>query len=229
MNASDGLMDSGRWDEALGLILEAQPTARGTSRLYATRQLAQLLALRGDFDGASRALDEISRTFREGVEAQFNGPIAVTRLELAAQTADIANGRHIADQALAVLAQTEDRVVRSDVLRAALQLEASAAELTKASRYAVGERDAIRRGTAHLAAVRLLGEGLKPNPRTDRVRQAIAFAEAEFTRFATSDAARWRAALATTAAHGPAYDTAYATYRLAESLLANRANRDEAG
>ena len=227
MNASDGLIIRGRWDEALALVKEVQPTARGTGRLYATRELAYLLVLRGDFAGASLALSELAQTYFEGGEAQFNGPIAVARLELARMTGDTAAGRQVADQAIEMVSRSDDMLGYAQVLLAALQLEAAAAELARAARDAGAEREAIARGAALLEASRGLDRGLKP-ARAARIRQPLAFAEAEATRFAASDAAAWRRALATAADHGPAYEAAYATYRLAESLVPRRSDRAEA-
>lgn len=229
MNACDGLTILGRWDEALKLVRDLQPMARGTSRIFATQQLACLLTLRGEFEAAGVALAELSQTLGPGVEAQFHGPIAATEIELATLTGDVTAGRRVADHVIPILAQTEHLALRGRVLAAAVRLEASTGERARAARDSAGLDEATARANSWLEAIHRLADNLPPGPILDEVEQDIAFAEAEATRLGgATDAARWRRAREMARARGPVYDAVYASYRLAEALLPKRSARDEA-
>ena len=229
MNACDEFTILGRWDAALKLAREVQPIARGTARVFATQQLAHLLTLRGDLEPARQAFADLSEMLGPGVEAQFNGPIAADEIVLAMLTGETAAGRRVADRALGILGQTEDRSVQGRVLVAALRLEADTAERARAARDSRTLDEAVGRATSFLEAVRRLVDDVPPGPNRDEVEQAIAFAEAEAARVTSApDPAMWRRALAMAQAHGPVYDATYATYRLAEALLPDRGARDDA-
>lgn len=228
MNASDGLTWLGRWDEAIALVREVQPIARGTSRIFAMAQLARLLTLRGDFEPAHKAIVEISRLLGPGVEAQFNAPIAATQIELARLTGDDVEGRRVADHVIPMLAQTEQRGLSGLVFVAALRLEAGTGERARAARDTRALDAAVARSDAFLDAVRRLVAGVAPGPNLDEIEQEIAFAEAEASRLSLTDAVKWRRAVGMARARGPVYDAVYATYRLAEALLPKRGARDEA-
>ncbi len=229
MNAADGLTVLGRWDEALELVLKVQPIARGTSRVFATQQLAHLLTLRGEFESAARALTEISQLMGHGIEAQFNGPIAATQIDLATLIGDTAGGRKVADRVLPMLAQTEDRGLLGRALAAALRLEVGTAERARAARDSRSLDEAVARANAALESIRRLADDLSPGSILDVIERTITFAEAEASRLqSASDPAIWRRSLEMARAGGPAYDATYAAYRLAEALLSGRGARDEA-
>lgn len=229
MNAADEMLVLGRWDEAYELVRKVRPTARGNSQLYATTQLTDLLTHRGEFAAAAQALEEQSHLLGEGIEAQFNGPIALIRISLAILTADLAGGRRVVDRVLPILAQTEDLVLQARLLATAVRLEAWAAERARAARDKKGLAEATERANAQLAAIRKLAGALPASHRQELIDQAIATAEGEASRLGSaSDPARWRVVLDIARAKGPAYDTAYAAYRLAEALLAGKSARDEA-
>jgi ATP/maltotriose-dependent transcriptional regulator MalT len=229
MNAADGMIGLGRWDEALELARELHPTARGTSRLYSTGILARLLTMRGDFDEARLASAELSQLLGAGVEAQFNGPIAAIQIDLAALTADTAAGRRVADRAIPILAQTEHVGLHALVLAAAIRLEADTAERARAARDDEALAEATGRANLHLAEIRGLADGLAPGPIFAEVEKMVAFAEAEATRIASiADPTAWRRPRDMALVRGPAYDAVYGSYRLAEALLADRESRDEA-
>jgi DNA-binding CsgD family transcriptional regulator len=230
MNASDGMVFLGRWDEALAMINEAQSTARGTSRIFANNQLALLLTWTGDWERAASAIEEVSGTLGRGIEAQFNGPMAATKINLAMLTGDTAGGRRTADTLLPILGQTEDEVHHARVLAAAVRLEASVGERARAARDTRTLDQAGVRVDSYLADIRALAKAAAPGWRLSDVEQSVALAEAEATRLAgATNADKWRVALdKSTSRGGPAYDIAYARYRLAEALLADRNARDQA-
>jgi DNA-binding CsgD family transcriptional regulator len=229
INACSELIVLGRWREALELALEVQPIARGMSRVSASTTMARLQTLRGDFEGARRSFAELSQTIGPGVEAQFNGPMAAAQIDLAMLTGDATEGRRVADRALPILAQTERHDRIGQVLVAALRLEAGVGERARAARDGRALDEAVDRANSYLEAVRRLADDLSPGPNLDEVEQAIAFAEAEYSRLASAtDPARWRRTVDLTRERGPVYDAVYATYRLAEALLPQRSAREEA-
>jgi DNA-binding CsgD family transcriptional regulator/tetratricopeptide (TPR) repeat protein len=229
MNAADEMVALGRWDEAFKLASDVRPTARGNSQLYATTQLAHLLTHRGEFEAAAQALEEQSRLLGEGVEAQFNGPIATIRISLAIYTGDTPAGRRVVDRALPILAQTEDRVLQARLLATAVRLEARAGERARAARDKKALAEATQRANAHLAAVRQLAGTMPPSARLNEIEQSIAMAEAEASRLGpSSDASKWRRVFEMARVNHPVYDAAYAEFRLAEALLADKEARGEA-
>ena len=106
MNAVDELAQLGRWDEALRMAIAIEPIARGTRRIVAAQQyMGRIYALRGQLDMAGAGGHRYEDT-APGTEAQFNGPLAVNRLELAAWTGDIDGAGVPPDESLPILVQT---------------------------------------------------------------------------------------------------------------------------
>jgi DNA-binding CsgD family transcriptional regulator len=230
MNAADDLVALGRWDEALGHMRDVEARARGTSQMLVQQELAQLLALRGDVVGAQAALDALASYVGHDVEAQFTGPVSATRIALATLTGDVASGRAVADRILPILAQTDDLPRRIVVVAAALQLEAGAAERARAARDATAATDALRRADGYLATLRGLATGSSTPSQRRMVERAVAVAEAEHGRaMGHSDPESWRRAILVGSSDAPVHEIAYDQFRLAEALLADRTERDEAG
>jgi DNA-binding CsgD family transcriptional regulator/tetratricopeptide (TPR) repeat protein len=226
MNAADALSVLGRWDEAIRLALEVVPASVGAARIFAHQVLARLQVGRGEFDAGRRSLDEAIRTLGEGVDAQFNGPLAISRMELAAWTGDLAGGRAAADDAMTVLASTEDWATLSAVLATALRVEAEAAERFRAARDTEAVKGAEHRVTTLLERIREI-----PTDNADPAVQTaldawmtLASAEAERARGA-SDPATWARAAELAARRPAPYQAAYARYREAEAMLAARLDR----
>ena len=109
MNAVDGMITLGRWDEALEIAQAAEPISRGNGRIFANIQLARIHTPRGNIDDARRALDHASHKLARPNEAQFSGPLAWTRMELDLLLGDIAAARAVADEVGPILEQTEDQ------------------------------------------------------------------------------------------------------------------------
>jgi hypothetical protein len=98
MNVVDALISLGRWHEALQLTEASEPISRGNGRIFANLQLARLYTLRGSFDAAEQALDHAASRLAGASEAQFTGPLSVTRMDLALWLHDIAAARAVADE-----------------------------------------------------------------------------------------------------------------------------------
>ena len=106
MNAVDGMITLGRWDEALEIAEAAEPISRGNGRILANIQLARIQI--GNIE-APRGPRQRGHKLDRPNEAQFSGPLAGTRMDLNLQLGDIAAARAIADDVAPILEQTEDR------------------------------------------------------------------------------------------------------------------------
>ena len=108
MNAVDGMITLGRWDEALEIAQAAEPISRGNGRIFTNIQLARIHTPRGNIEAARRRSDDAAHKLDRPNEAQFSGPLAGTRMELSLLLGDIASARATADEVAPVLEQTED-------------------------------------------------------------------------------------------------------------------------
>ena len=229
MNADDGLTELGRWDEAVRLAQAAEPLARGNGRTFANLQLARVFAQRGDLDAASHALDRASETINAGAEAQFNGPHAVRRMEVAVWRGDLAAGRAAADEGSGILEQTEDHGALAALYATALRVEAEAAELARAARDDGGLDTARRRSADYEARLHALDDTALPAGYRALVHLWVSFGTAEASRVAgRSDPDAWRRAAEAAEARPSVYEGAYARFRQAEAIVAARGPRDEA-
>ena len=229
MNRVDGLIAVGGWDEALREARAAEPIARGNGRVFANIQLARLYTFRGEFDAAEGALDHASAKLGGAAEAQFNGPLAVTRLELAIWRGELDDARVAADQAQATLEQTQDASALAALLSRALRVEAEIAERARAVRDDAAHAEAVRRAGELLGRLQALDDDALPTGFRNLVRLGIRFGEAEATRVdGRSDPDAWERAAAAADLRPNVYDAAYARYRQGEAMLAGRGSRDEA-
>jgi DNA-binding CsgD family transcriptional regulator len=230
MNAVEALYNMGRWDEALERVLRREPQAVGVARILAEQRLARLWAGRGDFEAARRALREIADRLGAGTDAQFNGPIALARLEVAAWTGQLEAGRAAGEESLAILSATDDHPATAKVMAAALWVEADIAIAARARRDPVADEDARSRAAElleRLRAVTATAEGLVLDK---QVRPFAALGEAETER-ARGDggSGRWIDVATNFDRLGTPYPAAYARFRGAEAALAERANRSSVG
>ena len=230
MNAVDGLITLGRWDEALEIVEATEPITRGNGRIFANIQLARIHTPRGNLDAAARSLDVASHKLARPNEAQFSGPLAWTRMELDLLLGDIASARATADAVGPILEQTEDRITLAWFLVRAMRVEADAAERARAARDEASVGEAVRRGEAWYERLERVDVATLPNGYRAGIALATQLGAAERTRISgASDPQIWTSAVAAADARPIAYESAYARYRLAEALLAARGSRDEAG
>jgi ATP/maltotriose-dependent transcriptional regulator MalT len=229
MNVVDALISLGRWQEALDLTEAAEPISRGNGRIFANLQLARLYTVRGSFDAAERALDHAASKLAGASEAQFSGPLSVTRMDLALWLRDTDAARAVADVFMPTLEETDDLGALSSFYSTALRVEADAVERARAARDDTAVAQALRRAEIFESRLhRLDGETLAPAYRT-HIRIGILMGRAEATRIAGhDDPAAWCAAVAAADARPAVYEAAYARFRQAEAILAERGSREEA-
>ena len=229
MNVVDALISLGRWQEALELTEAAEPISRGNGRIFANLQLARLYTLRGSFDAAERALDHAASRLAGASEAQFSGPLSVTRMDLALWLRDTEAARAVADVFMPTLEETDDRGALSSFYSTALRVEADCAERARAARDDTAVAQALSRAEVFGSRLdRLDDKTLAPALRT-HIRIGILIGRAEATRIAGDpDPVAWSAAVAAADARPATVEAAYARFRQAEAILVGRGSREQA-
>jgi DNA-binding CsgD family transcriptional regulator len=219
----------GRWEEAdrhLRAVLD-RDRLTGPKGVHNRWQRARLDIARGDLTAARRWLQEAEQlaatASRAQFDAQFAGPLAIARAELA-----LWEGRdHDAFQAsTAGLAALPDQ--GADSILFALGLAAAANKAERASaRRATDQAEAARRdGDQLLACLQALADADTYYAMTPAV---LAQCRAEHSRLhGHLDPAGWAATAAEWEALGQPYPAACARWREAEALLATRASRARA-
>jgi DNA-binding CsgD family transcriptional regulator/tetratricopeptide (TPR) repeat protein len=229
MNAVDGLITIGRWDEALRMAETTEPISRGNGRIFANIQLARIHTNRGNVDEARRAIDHAAAKLARPTEAQFSGPLAGSRIELELWLGNIAAARAEVEEVGPYLEQTEERAALAWLLARALRVEAEAAERGRAARDEAAVADAERRGNELLARLAAIDPGEVPAGYLAMIELGRQFGLAEASRIAgRSDADAWSGAAAAAEARPMVYEGAYARFREAEAVLADRGSREAA-
>jgi DNA-binding CsgD family transcriptional regulator len=228
----------GRWEEAdrhLGGVLE-RDRLTGAKGVHTRWQRARLDIARGDFAAARRWLQEAEQraatASRAQFDAQFAGPLATARAELALWEGRDHDAFQASSEGLAALAraladQSADSILADSILFA-LGLAAAANRAERASaRRASGQAEAARRdGDQLLARLQALADADASFAMTAAV---LAQCRAEHSRLhGYPDPAGWAATAAEWEALGQPYPTACARWREAEALLATKASRARA-
>jgi DNA-binding CsgD family transcriptional regulator/tetratricopeptide (TPR) repeat protein len=230
LNAATGLYELGRWDEALAHALEAERGVFGVAEIFAHQVVAQLRAGRGEFDEARRRAGLARELIGSSTDAQFNGPLGLTVLEIAVWTGDLEGGRRAADSILAMIRDTEDDRVEAELLTWVLRIEADIAERSRAARASADTAAAVDRAAELLARLDVLAGRAGAGTYAELLETARAQGAAEAGRArGQSDAAAWLLAADVLKRRGRVYRAAYATYRAAEALATDRRNRAAAG
>jgi DNA-binding CsgD family transcriptional regulator len=229
MNAADGLITLGRWDEALRLAEATEPISRGNGRIFANIQLARIHTGRGNIEASRRAIDHAAAKLARPTEAQFSGPLAGTRIELELLLGNIAAARAEVEQVLPILEQTEDRATLAWFLARALRVEAETAEHARAARDDAGVAEAERRGNDLHARLLAVEPGDVPRGYRANIELGRQFGTAEVSRIAgRSDPDAWSLAASGAASRPLVFEAGYARFRHAEAILAARGSREEA-
>jgi len=230
-NALEAAVDLGRWDDAEGMadeLLAAELV--GVNRMGIVATAGAFLVRRGRHADARRLLDEGRVLIQPIRDAQFTGPTYVGLVELALTDGDAAGAAVTASDGLARLAQTDDHFYSLELAAMSARAHADLAGQARARRdeaAATSASGGARDATAYLERVR------DEQPGTDlfggRVASMLALATAETRRAAGSaDPSAWLAAVEATDRSRVAWPSAYARFRLAESILEARAPRRDA-
>jgi DNA-binding CsgD family transcriptional regulator len=222
------LLDTGRWTDCERLTRELLTGDRwGAFNLH--NALGRLLSRRGDFAAARQQLN---------LALRLSPPFFSESAWLGLAELALWQGRH--DVAVVALAQglgwcaeRDPEGILPDVsspwYSLALRLEAERAEQAAARHTPREVAEARRRATPVLVALDRLASARAPQAHYPPVTAHLQAAQAERSRLeGRSDPERWRAAAAAWERLEHPYDAAYARYREAEALLAERGSRLQA-
>jgi DNA-binding CsgD family transcriptional regulator/tetratricopeptide (TPR) repeat protein len=227
-NLAMSLLDTGRWTECERLTRELLAGDRwGAFNLH--NALGRLLSRRGEFAAAREQLQialRLSPPFFSDWAWLGLAELALWEGRYDAAGAAVAEGLHWCTERDP---QGTLPDVSSPWYSFALRLEAERAEQA-AARQAPGKvAEARRRATPVLAALDRLATTRTPQARYPPVAAHLQAAQAERFRLeGRSDPERWRAAAAAWERLEHPYDAAYARFRQAEALLAERGSRLQA-
>jgi DNA-binding CsgD family transcriptional regulator len=222
----------GRWDEAdrrLRAVLE-RDRLTGPHSVHARWERARLDIARGDFGAARRWLQEAdglaAKAGQAQFDAQFAGPLAIARAELALWEGRDHEAFQVVADGLAALARVADEAGFPDLFPLGLAATADRAEWASARRATVEAEAARRNGDKLLARLEALADVNTSFPELSTV---LAQSRAEHARLhGQADPAAWTAAAVRWTRTGQPYSAAYARWREAEALLASQAPRAQA-
>jgi DNA-binding NarL/FixJ family response regulator len=230
-NATDAAVRLGKWDQAEALMdeqLDGDPV--GVNRIGTITNGGSFFLRRGRIEEAERMLREGRALVEPLREAQFTAPLFVGLVELALITGHPDEAAMTAHTGLERLASTRDRYYRAELVSIAARAEADLAETARARRDPeTANRAAAAAGDDAALAAELLAATPSAEAYGGRLRAYGALTAAEASRAAgASDPDAWRAAVALLETLGEGWLTAYAQYRLGETLLGSRSSRPEA-
>ena len=217
--------DLGNWDEAEAAI--PAPSRRHTGgTLFLWQVIRATIAVgRGDLELAETALTALDEAVSGMTEPQFVAPYGILRGELARRRGELDRARAFVDEAIDRIEYCSDDMLRLTAIAAAgVRIEGDAGQLARDRRDEESEGRAHERADALLERVRVAAEGAG----APLAAMELASAEAEYARATGVDAAAaWAAAAEKWEAFKRPYPAAYARWREAEALMANR-DRDGA-
>jgi DNA-binding CsgD family transcriptional regulator/tetratricopeptide (TPR) repeat protein len=218
----------GRWEEAdrhLRAVLE-RDRLTGPKGVHTRWQRARLDIARGDFAAARRWLQEAEQqaatASRAQFDAQFAGPLATARAELALWEGRDHDAFQASSEGLAALAHIlPDQGADSILFALGLAAAANRAERASARRATDQAQAAQRDGDQLLARLQALADA---HTSFAMVAAVLAQCRAEHSRLhGHPDPAGWAAAAAEWEALGQPYPAACVRWREAEALLASKA------
>jgi DNA-binding CsgD family transcriptional regulator len=233
------LLELGRLDEADATLGRAGvPAAEASDRVLLELCRAHLDVDRGRMDAARERLAlvralvdaEVALGADLGADLDVLARDAEARLHLV--SGELAEAAAAAETAVRTLPDLPlgRRAAFSRVLATALRIESDVASASRARHDRAPIEEAERRGRAILDQARSVAEAVAARPASGwRAPGAVrAVCEAEWMRLhERAETETWRVAAAACATAGQALLEAYATFRLAEALLAERGDRSD--
>ena len=227
----DLLVWQGRWGEAEALadrMIDAHPPPS---------PLAWHLLVRGQLRVRTGRLVEGERDLRAAcdirppVEPEIRAVALGHLAEAALARTDPRGALVLADEALAVLATTDEVPGRAHLFALGLRTAADLAESARARRDAAGEAEAVGAAARYVAGVGAAQEGrlVEGGATEGRVASRVAWGLAEEgRRTGAPDPDAWAAAATALVEAGEPYLAAYCRYREAEAVLAGPGDRARA-
>ncbi len=226
-DASMVMLKLGRWDEAHERLHGAvvMSNSDGLAALNLNQTLATLEVGRGDLDLAAEHLGSARRIFEKVfVGAQHIGPLYRELALAAVWQGNHADARTAIAKGLSACLGVDGARYAAGLYPVGLRAEADEAERARA-RHAGDEEAEARRVAAELLDG---ARGLR-TPWGPEFEAHLASSEAEWTRVVGEpDPDRWQTAVDAWDKTGQPYPAAYARWRLAETLLATREDRERA-
>jgi DNA-binding CsgD family transcriptional regulator len=229
--AAKALFKLGRWDEAHGLLTQALATAQPEEG-YIFLTAAGLEVARGELQAAEAHLEIIKlRSLSVAGMPSHVRQYTVLMAELRIWQGQLKEAQAVVQDGLDRVARTDERLRCGRLLCLGMRVEADRAELGRA-RHEQAELDSAIRAADALVSQ---AGAMAPNPVVSGASPIVttpavaALFDAERARLeGRSDPVLWQAAAAGWLALRRPYPAAYAQWRQAEALLANRAPRAEA-
>jgi DNA-binding CsgD family transcriptional regulator/tetratricopeptide (TPR) repeat protein len=230
-NGIDAATYLGEWDEAETMLEDWLPfNAVGVNRIGIIGVAGSFYTRRGRIEIAERLLRE-GRTLIEPLEAaMYTGLIGVGVVELALTTGHPADASLQVSSEVERIQRTRDRYYLADLLTIGARAEADQAELARAHRDVAAADRAAATAAEYAELLRSFASATPgPDAFGGRFESDAAVSAAESARAdGRSDPAVWRLALDALGSTGDAWLRAYASFRLAEAMLASHAPRQDA-
>ena len=223
------LVRAGAWAEARQVLAEAAALAPEGEQAGALELLAGTLDIAaGRFADAQERLRAAADLCGRGRRVDVLPLLAVAEAELALWEGRLDVARRAVATGLASLVGSDESQMLTPLLSLGLRAEADRAASGRARRLGIDVEDAARAAAPLLATARELQDGHPASglPVTPGMAADLAMVRAEEARLAGhDDPAAWADAGAAWDRAGAPYPAAYARWREAEALLADRARR----
>jgi len=230
--AVNTLFRLGRWSEADRLLADAlalKPT--GTSAIELCLARAKLSVGRGDFDAAVRDFDTVEAISSGGIGPRYQAPLLTLRAGAEMWLGRPERARQAISEGLATVGNSDDIWLLAPMLWHGLRAEADLAERARAHRSPADVEEATTIAAGLLAQVHRLAEqsaGAAPSIR-QMVTGYVHLCDAEASRVAgESSPGAWAEGAELWHQLDHPYPAAYAEWREAEALLAQRARSTRA-
>jgi DNA-binding CsgD family transcriptional regulator len=219
---AEGLLELGRWDEAEAELRDAaaaNPIEMAAVDVLHTR--IPLLVGRGEFDLAAEDLARARRLTVHTIDPQYVGRRCANEAERALWLGRPEEARAAVDEGLELLVGTDDTSHTGRLLWLGSWAEADLADRARA------QRTDGRLTESEAALDRLLDRARSLSGADGTMPAYLALCEAESGRARrSSDPSAWARAASSWSELERPYPTAYARWRQAEALLADRRGRD---
>jgi ATP/maltotriose-dependent transcriptional regulator MalT len=229
-NAANLLHRLGRWQESEAALRSAEEIdPRGINHILAQELFARLALGRGQFEEAGEKLRAVRPLATQAADGQVIVPVHASLAELALWQRQPSEAVAAADAALAALADHTD-IRHNELYALALRAQADIAELARARRSEPEAAEAISSGRGLLDEVRRHHARAGDLPALAPQSTAwMLLCDAESHRLEGTPASdAWNACAEAWETLGRPYPAAYARWREAEAVLAERGDRKRA-
>jgi DNA-binding CsgD family transcriptional regulator/tetratricopeptide (TPR) repeat protein len=225
--AGHALYRLGRWAEADTILSEGlRIDPQGDQAVSLRKDRGRLRAGVGDYSGAASDLAAARERATRSHRADSLPGLAAATAELAIWEGRIPDARKAVLDGLGLLADTDEVLVIPELCALGLRIEADAAAMAHGGEARIAAERARTNGQILIEKARAVATAVGPGPLLASTRAEIALCEAELGRLEGSSTPQaWANAASSWEALAMPYPGAYARYREAEALLAERESR----